>query len=254
MIITLASVRGSPGVTSWSLLLAAAWPSDVAVERAVLEADVAGGIMGARYGWGVDPGVVDLIAHLRRRDGRTFSVADAGRLIADGVWAVPAPEDGDRLRRTWREEAAQLADRLAADPRVWLVDAGRVDASSPCLPFVSSSAMFVLVAGGRPDELVSVRQRLAALLPHCAAQGLLVTGSCAHSEDELREFSRVIDLWRTGPSRNLPEAVVLALDDTRARRRSTEWRRALEIAADLARVTATAGDRMPESSTAVCAR
>jgi hypothetical protein len=56
MIVTLGSVRGAPGVTSWSLLLAAAWPSMSAPERVVLEADPAGGVLGVRYGLGVDPG------------------------------------------------------------------------------------------------------------------------------------------------------------------------------------------------------
>ena len=48
---SLCSVRGSPGVTSWSLLLAAAWPAEYVVERVVLEADCDGGVLGARYGF-----------------------------------------------------------------------------------------------------------------------------------------------------------------------------------------------------------
>ena len=69
MIVTVGSVRGSPGVTSWSLLLAAAWPAGPAVDRVVLEADPDGGVLGARYGLGVEPGAVSLIAALRRSRG-----------------------------------------------------------------------------------------------------------------------------------------------------------------------------------------
>jgi hypothetical protein len=69
VIVTVGSVRGSPGVTSWALLLAAAWPAEFDVERAVLEADVSGGVIGARYGLGVEPGAVSLTAALRRTEG-----------------------------------------------------------------------------------------------------------------------------------------------------------------------------------------
>lgn len=48
MIVTLGSVRGSPGVTSWCLLLAAAWPEALGSERVVLEADVDGGVLAIR--------------------------------------------------------------------------------------------------------------------------------------------------------------------------------------------------------------
>ena len=65
MIVVLGSVRGSPGVTSWSLLLATAWPVESGTERVVLEADAAGGVLGARYGWGVEPGLASLAAALR---------------------------------------------------------------------------------------------------------------------------------------------------------------------------------------------
>ena len=44
MIVALGSVRGAPGVSAWSMLLAAAWPESCDVERIVLEVDVDGGV------------------------------------------------------------------------------------------------------------------------------------------------------------------------------------------------------------------
>ena len=91
MIVSLCSVRGSPGVTSWSLLLAAAWPGEYAAERVVLEADCDGGVLGARYGFGVDPGVVSLIAALRRADSHAVDVSVHARRVNAGLSADDAP-------------------------------------------------------------------------------------------------------------------------------------------------------------------
>ena len=116
MIVTLASVRGSPGVTSWALLLAAAWPAAVDAERVVVEADLDGGVLGARYGLGVDPGVVSLIAALApqrgsrgagrgaRPAGRRGAVAGArpgvGRAGPLGVGRHRGGRGGPARRRT----------------------------------------------------------------------------------------------------------------------------------------------------------
>ena len=130
MIVTLASVRGSPGVTSWAVLIAAAWPSAVDAERVVVEADLDGGVLGARYGLGVDPGVVSLIAALRRSEGLAVPVGEHGRPVGLGLWLVPGPESGEQARSVWADTAAVVADRLADDDRLWLVDAGRAHGSS----------------------------------------------------------------------------------------------------------------------------
>ncbi len=72
-VIALCSAHGSPGVTTTSLALAAAWPED---HRCLLvEADPFGGVIGARYGLGDTPGLSSLAA-----------VARLG-LAAESVWA-----------------------------------------------------------------------------------------------------------------------------------------------------------------------
>src|SRR3954447_20330643 len=114
MIVTLSSVRGSPGVTSWCLLLGAAWPPALGSERVVLEADVSGGVLGARYGLGVEPGAVSLLASLRR-DGDAVEVEGRGRRVADGVWVVPGPEAAEQAAAVWGPTAEAVAPRLADD-------------------------------------------------------------------------------------------------------------------------------------------
>ena len=86
MIVALGSIRGAPGVTSWAVLLAAAWPPEFQIERVVLEADPAGGVLGARYGLGVEPGVAAFLASLRRNDAELLDVEPFARMVDNHVW------------------------------------------------------------------------------------------------------------------------------------------------------------------------
>lgn len=237
MIITVGSIRGAPGATSWSLLLAAAWPSQFAVERVVLEADPAGGVLGARYGWGVEPGVASLASKLRRTDGRTFLVEPPARRLDVGLFVIPGPEAGEQAHAMWRTETEVVARRLDVDPRVWFVDAGRLEESSPTIGFSDESAMTLLVCGGRPEDLVQLPARVGALVARGQTVGLLVTGQCKYERDELADFTGARHVWSANHPEDLIEVVGEVLVEGRTRRRSMLWRRALEVAADLAEAT-----------------
>ncbi len=233
MIVTLGSIRGSPGVTSWALLLSAAWPGDD--ERVVLEADPAGGVLGARYGLGVNPGVVALISGLRRSTG-PVEVADAARRVAGGVWVVPGPETAEQSRPLWASTAVEVAARVAVDGRVWLVDAGRLDDTNPATGFVGPSALAVLVCGPRPEDLVQVPARVAALQARGGRVGLLVSGPCPHPTAELADFAGTGLVWRAAGGDDLAAAAGAVLGGAgRGRgRRSWAWRQALDVAAAVA--------------------
>src|SRR6266566_1751510 len=84
-LIALASVKGSPGVTTTCLALAAAWPGK---RRLVIEADPAGGDLGPWLGLPPAPGLTGLAAAARHA-GSIFAslaagpetvIADCGRL------------------------------------------------------------------------------------------------------------------------------------------------------------------------------
>jgi MinD-like ATPase involved in chromosome partitioning or flagellar assembly len=233
MIVSLSSVRGSPGVTSWSLLLAAAWPVDYAVERVVLEADCDGGVLGARYGFGVDPGAVSLIATLRRADSRALVVSDHGRRVNDGVWVIPGPETGERAARVWSGSAATVAAAIATDDRAWFVDAGRADAASPVAPLLDLSAIVLLLTRSATEDLVQVPARVEFLRQRAPSVCVLVIGKPQHSLDDLAGFFGVERVWTTGADENLVRIAGEAMAGGRARR-SWVWRSAISIAADIA--------------------
>jgi MinD-like ATPase involved in chromosome partitioning or flagellar assembly len=232
MIVTLGSVRGAPGVTSWSLLLAAAWPSMSAPERGVLEADPAGGVLGVRYGLGVDPGAVSLIAALRR-SADAVPVADHARGVGDGVWVVPGPETGEQSRAIWSGNADTVAARFALDDRVWLVDAGRLDVSSPALPFAVASSLTVLLTGSASEDLVQVPSRVAGLHDRGATVGVLVVGKVPHPPAELAEFFGTGSVWCAGRCDDLVAVAGAVLTSGRARR-TWLWRTAIDVADDVA--------------------
>jgi MinD-like ATPase involved in chromosome partitioning or flagellar assembly len=241
MIVTFGSIRGAPGVTSWSLMLGAAWPDPTGTGRVVLEADTAGGVLGARYGFGVDPGVVSLIAALRRSDRVD---ADAhGRQMATGLCVVPGPESGEQARAVWNGSTDTVTGRLAVDERVWLVDAGRIDAGSPVVSFGWLSTLTVLVVGPAMEDLVQVPPRVAWLQSHGANVSVLVVGSAGHDATELGEFFGTGLVWSVRADNDLVAVVGAVLSGAVKARRSWAWRTALELAATIASHTTISSDR-----------
>jgi hypothetical protein len=233
MMVVLGSVRGSPGVTSWSLLLATAWPVESAIERIVLEADEAGGVVGARYGWGVDPGLASLAAALRRNQ-HNVELSEHGREVAPGLFVVPAPETAERTAAVLRACSDELAERLANDGRVWFVDVGRLDDRAQTTGFVERAAATLLVSSGRPEDVVPLRSRAEAIRARQVAfLGLIVAGPCQYGRGELLEFGGFDYVWAPGTTDDLRNLAAGVLSDSRRSRRSLVWRHALELAVDL---------------------
>lgn len=237
MIVVVSSVRGSPGVTSWSLLLAAAWPTEYGVERVVLEADPAGGVLGVRYDLGVDPGAVTLIAGLRRSAGEPVPVSEHGRPIGSGVWVIPGPETGEQSLALWSRLAASVAEGVADDERVWLVDAGRIDAASPQRAFVEHATLTLVMSRAAHEDLLQVPARVATMQRTCPTVGVIVVGKPRHGAPELGEFFGTGLVWTVPEAKDdMTELVGAAVTGGRARR-SWLWRRAVEVAADVATKT-----------------
>lgn len=234
MIVTLGSVRGAPGVSVTSVLLAAAWPT--AAERVVVEADVDGGVIGARYGVGVEPGVGALVAALRHGAVHAHLLEHCARRVAAAAWLLPGPESAAASRRVWGAEraAAQVAEALADEPdRVWIVDAGRVSTRSTTAPLVAGAALTLLLTRDQPADLVQVPERVAELGELCPRVGVVVVGHPDYRIDELRDFFGVAHVWRVAAS---PDAVALTQRgwDDRRLRRAPVWRDVVALAADVA--------------------
>ena len=165
MIVALGSVRGAPGVTSWTMLLATAWAASTADRcRVVLEADPDGGVLGARYGVGVDPGAITFAASLRRGAGPVLEIAEHGRVVDKNIVLIPGAESADRATSMWREAAQTTATAIAADTvSDWFIDCGRFRPLSPSLAFSESATLTVLVVGPMSEDLVQAPATLRML-------------------------------------------------------------------------------------------
>ena len=185
MHVVFSSVSGSPGTTSWAMLSAAAWPADYGVERVVLEAARDGGVLGARYQLGVEPGVSTLAAVVRRHvPGDPLPVAEFARQVGPGLWVVPQPESAEAAATIWSSVSA-VASAIAADPRVWVVDAGRLGPGGFGMAFAAQSSLAVVVSGVGEESLVQLPARVQSLQRAGALVAVLVVGKLRHSVQEL---------------------------------------------------------------------
>ncbi|MGF1597620.1 MAG: hypothetical protein ACFCVK_11935 [Acidimicrobiales bacterium] len=261
MLITISSVGGAPGVTSWALLLAAAWPSGVGDhDRVVLEADCDGGVLGARYELGVEPGAVALISACRRREGQLV-IEQLGRPLAEGLWVVPGPEVAEQARPVWTSGATDVADRLAADRRWWIVDGGRLRPGSPLAALAAAATVNLVVSGPSLAALIQLPARLASLggwggtddrsggAGDGPTVGVIVVGRPDHHHDELREYLDPAPIWVVPSHDDLPALALGAVRGGRARR-SLVWRAALDLAADIALLAAPVAPVSPLGSAA----
>jgi hypothetical protein len=184
MLVAVASVKGSPGVTTLCLALAACWPGPA--RAIVVEADPAGGDVAMRFGLAQSPGTLSLAAAARggtaASGGRT---ADAqllwrhAQLLPGDVPVVASPPDAGRARGALAVLAAPgptgglgpgpLLAAAAHPGAVLVADCGRVDPGSPVMPLLRSADVMVLLTGAHADELAHLARRIpeiGAWSPH----------------------------------------------------------------------------------------
>src|SRR3954471_21120369 len=135
MLIALASVKGSPGVTSTCLALAAVWPRPVVL----LEADPAGGDLAYRcsaaHGGPVSAnrGLLPLAAAVRGGTSSPDVVFNESQLLACGVNLIQGGTSSAQARglpARW-----QTFGQACATAEVDVIaDLGRLDRASPVMP------------------------------------------------------------------------------------------------------------------------
>lgn len=237
MILSVSSIGGAPGATSWACLLAAAWPAELATDRVILEADTDGGVLGSRFGIGVEPGAPALISMMRRSDGERLELELVGRRIDDRVWVIPGPESAERSLQLWSGAGVteSIGDLAATDDRLWIVDVGRASAAGPLAPMLSLASMSLVFTRAEHDALVQVKSRVAALARMGCVVGVVVVGKPAFPIDELKAFFGTQRAWIVEDSRHAVAASRQVWSERRVRR-SLLWRSAVTVAADAAEV------------------
>ena len=166
MMVALASLKGSPGVTTATLALAAVWPAG---RRLLIEADPAGGDLASRLVLPAGPGLMELAAAARREAGPEV-VWRCARTLPGGPHVLTAPPGAEQARACVTAVAATpvLARFSGSREPVVIIDCGRMDPGGPALPLARQADLTVLVARPHVEDLA----HLAPRIPDLTAAGL----------------------------------------------------------------------------------
>jgi hypothetical protein len=161
VLVALCSFKGSPGVTTSALAMAACSPTHT--QPIVVECDPAGGDIFARFRLEPVPGLVSLAA-AARRGVEPGLLAQHTQRLPGGLPVVLSPAGAEQARTVLGEiihhQGAVLRAAADQDGMVVLADCGRVDPDSPVLPIVRAADALVLLVHARDDELAHVATRL----------------------------------------------------------------------------------------------
>lgn len=195
-IIALASVRGAPGVTTASLLLAATLPT-----TAVLEADLDGGVLAVRYGLGREPGLTTLAASGDGTgDGWRAHAQDAG-----GVPVLVGPDAPSAAASLWRTGGERITRSIVAADGVAVVDAGRL--RSP-VPLVAAADLLLLLVNPMAEQLVALTHILPAMASTVRGQlGVVVVGEGPYRVADIEDGLGVAVLGVLPEDRGAAEAL-----------------------------------------------
>jgi hypothetical protein len=193
MLVAVLSVKGSPGVTTFSIALAARWPSPV--RPLLVEADPSGGDLAMRFALTSTPGLLSLAAAARRSDDPALVGQHAQLLPGGAIQVVAAPPDTDRSRAALRAltpdpgNGAGIVRAAANAPEtVIIADCGRIDDASPTMPLVRAADAMVLLTGARADALAHLARRLRTVAGWTPHPVMLLVGDGYSPNDVAREL------------------------------------------------------------------
>lgn len=192
MLVAVVSFKGSPGVTTFSVALAARWPAPA---RTVLfEADPSGGDVATRFCLPSSPGLLSLAAAAR---GST----DPGVLwqhtqaLSGGLPVLAAPPDADLARGallTLTSDSPSTEGLIRASAHrpgvVVIADCGRVDHASAAMDIVRGADALVVLAHAHADALAHLARRLPAAGRWTPRPVLLLAGDGYSTADVGREL------------------------------------------------------------------
>lgn len=175
MLLAVCSLKGSPGVTTLAVALAARWP--VEENPILVEADPAGGDLMARFRLSESPGLVSMAAAARRTADPSL-LAEHVQLLPPGLRVVVGPVGTEQARAALGalDGSSALRHVVGQPGTVVIADCGRVDPDSPALPMICSADAMLLLAHPRDDELAHVASKLPTAQRWSRRPGFVLVG------------------------------------------------------------------------------
>lgn len=181
-VLTFASAKGSPGVTTTVLALAISWPGEGPVT--IVEADPAGGDLAAWLERPLQPGLVSLAAAGRRDlTDDLFDVHTQGLEGSDRVSMLLGPVVGEQATAALGALRGRIGQAFDRRDGVVLVDCGRLDPGSVAESMFADADGCFMVCRPGVAAVHHVQARTAAL-PGVDPQ-LISIGESPYPLDEL---------------------------------------------------------------------
>lgn len=186
-VVALCSVKGSPGVTTLAVALAAGWPSGG--QPVVVECDPAGGDLMARYRLDLSPGLVTLAAAGRRAGDDAGLIWQHIQRLPGGLPVVAGPPAPAQARAALAELVSgahgAILQRAASRPGVVVIaDCGRVDGESPALAVLRDADLMLLVGGATDDALAHLAVTVGSAAAWSPSPRLVLVGD-GYPTDEI---------------------------------------------------------------------
>jgi MinD-like ATPase involved in chromosome partitioning or flagellar assembly len=188
-VISFASVKGAPGVTTTACLVGATWPSDRRV--LVAECDPSGGDLAARFALSSKRGWSTFATALRR-SGANAAIEPHLQQLPGGldVLVGPGGSDGTTTIRATDELLVRTSNRSAG---LWdvLVDVGRLPQGDlPASGWLARSDKVVILLRNDAASLLHARNRAREILAVCGDRvALAVVGDNRYGNEDIAEFT-----------------------------------------------------------------
>lgn len=182
------SFRSSPGVSSLSVGLAAAFANQVG-SSLVVEADPAGGVFGMRFDLPSSPSLASLSADLRRSQNPKLIVQNSVEL--DRVRFLTNSLDPAVAASVLSRSAEQIAARLSLLDVPTVVDLGRIARHSPAMPLAVAADVVLVVCRPRLDEIQAALFGIHQLKIAGCRPALVTVGDRPHNPTELADLADV---------------------------------------------------------------
>jgi hypothetical protein len=200
-LIAIAADKGSPGVTTTAVALAAVWPRPVLLA----ECDPAGGDLVYRLPGGdgqrldARRGLLSLAVAARRglQPHQVWEHVQKLRGGLDVLTGVTSAEQGAGLEALWGSVGAVLAALPQADV---IADCGRIGVDGPYYDFIAHAAAVVMITRATLGEVVRMRERTAAVAAAVHRRGrpgtraaVVVIADHRHFTGALAEVAQSLD-------------------------------------------------------------